>query len=117
MDSELCYLSAAELSDRIERRSVSPVEIVTALLDRIAQYNDTLHSYITVCAETALRDAREAEQEIAAGRRRGRCTGCRSPRRISSSRAASARRATRGHSSTSCRTRTRPSCVGSPTRA
>jgi len=71
MDSELCYLSATDLSDRIERRAVSPVEIVTALLDRIARYNDTLHSYITVCAETALRDAREAEREITAGRRRG----------------------------------------------
>ncbi|HLN12982.1 MAG TPA: amidase [bacterium] len=71
MDSELCYLSAVELSDRIERRSLSPVEIVTALLERIAHYNDTLHSYITVCGETALRDAREAEREIAAGRRRG----------------------------------------------
>jgi len=71
MHVELFYLSAAELSRRIERRAVSPVEIVTALLDRIARYNGTLYSYITVCGDAAVRDAREAEHEIAAGRRRG----------------------------------------------
>lgn len=67
----LCYLPAAELSRRIERRALSPVELVTALLGRIERHNDMLHSYITVCAETALHEAREAEREIAAGRRRG----------------------------------------------
>ena len=71
MDTDLCYLSAADLSTLIARRAVSPVEIVTALLDRISRYNAALHSYITVCGDAALRDARDAEREIAAGRRRG----------------------------------------------
>lgn len=69
--TDLCYLSAADLGSRIERRTLSPVDLVASLLDRIERYNETLHSYITVCAETALREAREAEDEIAAGRRRG----------------------------------------------
>ena len=71
MDSELWYFSAAELSERIARRTVSPVEIVEALLERIARYNGLLHSYITLCGDEALRAARDAEREIAAGRRRG----------------------------------------------
>jgi aspartyl-tRNA(Asn)/glutamyl-tRNA(Gln) amidotransferase subunit A len=69
--SDVCYLSAADLSNRIERRALSPVDLVAALLDRIGRYNDLLHSYITVCADTALREAREAESEIVAGRWRG----------------------------------------------
>ena len=69
--TELCYLSATDLSSRIEQRTVSPTDLVAALLDRITRYNNTLHSYITVCGDAALRGAREAELEIAAGRRRG----------------------------------------------
>ena len=65
------YATAADLSEQIARRTLSPVELVTTLLGRIERYNDLLHSYITVCAETALQDARAAEREIAAGRRRG----------------------------------------------
>ena len=69
--ADLCYLTAAELGRRIEQRTLSPVELVTAVLGRIGRYNETLHSYITVCAEQAMREARDAEREIAAGRRRG----------------------------------------------
>jgi len=50
---------------------VSPVEIVTALLDRIDRYDGALHSYITVCGDAALDAARRAERDIRAGRRRG----------------------------------------------
>jgi aspartyl-tRNA(Asn)/glutamyl-tRNA(Gln) amidotransferase subunit A len=71
MTSELWYLPATELSDLIGKRALSPVELTKSLLDRIARYNDLLHSYITVCGDQALREAREAEREIAAGRRRG----------------------------------------------
>ena len=71
MDAELCFLPATVLAEQIARRRVSPVEIVTALLDRIDRYNGTLHSYITVCRESALADARAAEREIGAGRSRG----------------------------------------------
>jgi len=42
------YLSAVEQSARRKYRTLSPVEIVAALLDRIARYNDTLHSDIEV---------------------------------------------------------------------
>ena len=32
---EICYLSAAQLSGLIRRKEISPVEVVTAHLDRI----------------------------------------------------------------------------------
>jgi Asp-tRNA(Asn)/Glu-tRNA(Gln) amidotransferase A subunit family amidase len=71
VDADLCFAPATVLGERIRRRDVSPVEIVTALLDRIGRYNGTLFSYITVCADAAVAAAREAVREISARRRRG----------------------------------------------
>ncbi len=71
MDADLCFAPAAALGERVRRRDVSPVEIVTALLDRIDRYNGMLCSYITVCADAAVAAARAAEREISAGRWRG----------------------------------------------
>lgn len=64
MSVDLPFLSIAELSGLLARRQISPVEIVTALLDRIGRYNSLLHSYITVCDDQALAEARRAEREI-----------------------------------------------------
>jgi len=71
VDSELCFLPIADLAARLARRELSPVELVTALLDRIDHYDGALHSYITVCRESALDAARRAEREIHAGGARG----------------------------------------------
>ena len=71
MDSDLCFLPIGILADQVARRRVSPVEIVTALLDRIDRFNLGLCSYITVCPESALEAARRAEREINAGQHRG----------------------------------------------
>ncbi len=70
-ESELPFLPVSALSDLLARKQVSPVEIVTALFDRIDRYDAVLHSYITVCRDSALEAARRAEREIRAGRRRG----------------------------------------------
>ncbi len=71
MASELAFLSITALSHMLARRRVSPVEIVTGLLDRIDSYNASLHSYITVCHESALEAARQAEHDIFAGKHKG----------------------------------------------
>ena len=68
---EIPFLSATELAERIQSREVSPVEATEAYLDRIAEVDERLNSYITVCGEEALAAAREAEQEISAGNYRG----------------------------------------------
>ena len=71
MGEELPYLSACELGRRIAARKLSPVEITQFMLDRIARIDPNYHSYATIMSEQALADARAAEAEIQAGRRRG----------------------------------------------
>ncbi|HZA24599.1 MAG TPA: amidase family protein, partial [Dehalococcoidia bacterium] len=69
--AQIPFLSATELSGLIKSREVSPVEAAEAYLDRIEKVDHQLHSYITVCRDEALTQAREAEQEIAENRYRG----------------------------------------------
>ena len=72
MDAEtLCYLSLNDLSGRIRRGEVSPVEAVEAFLQRIEELNPRLSAFLTVCAERALEAAKRAAAEIGAGRWRG----------------------------------------------
>jgi aspartyl-tRNA(Asn)/glutamyl-tRNA(Gln) amidotransferase subunit A len=66
-NAELPFLSAAALGELIHKKEISPVQAVTAYLERIAAVDDTLHCYITVCREEALQAAREAEQAILRG--------------------------------------------------
>src|SRR4051794_2875635 len=69
--SELHFLSIAQLSGLLRARKVSPVELVDSLLQRIASLDPQVNAFVATCAESALRDARAAEREIAAGRRVG----------------------------------------------
>src|SRR5919109_492272 len=70
-NSELCFLSAAELAPLIRKRSVSPVDIVSAHLERIETFNDRLLAYLYIAADQAMAAARAAEIEIMAGGYRG----------------------------------------------
>src|SRR6476646_42894 len=65
------YLTIAEAARLIEKKELSPVELVDSRLDRIARLDGRLNSFIRVLAEEARRDARAAEAEIAAGKYRG----------------------------------------------
>ena len=65
------WLSAAEISAAYRARQLSPVEVVRALLDRIALHDKKLNAFIRVDAESAIEAARQAEKEIAAERSRG----------------------------------------------
>jgi aspartyl-tRNA(Asn)/glutamyl-tRNA(Gln) amidotransferase subunit A len=60
-----------ELSPRLRRKEVSPVELTRACLDRIEKLNPVLNAFITVTAESALAEARAAEIEISRGQWRG----------------------------------------------
>ena len=68
---EIPFVSATELARLIRSREVSPVEATEAYLERIAQVDGKLNSYITVCGDEAMAAARDAESEIAAGHYRG----------------------------------------------
>ncbi|MCC7120619.1 MAG: Asp-tRNA(Asn)/Glu-tRNA(Gln) amidotransferase subunit GatA [Gammaproteobacteria bacterium] len=71
MIEPLHYLTIAEAADRIRSGHLSPVTLVQACLDRIADLDPKLHAFITLTAEDALAQARTAQAEIAAGRYRG----------------------------------------------
>ncbi|MGA8773778.1 MAG: amidase [Terriglobales bacterium] len=59
------------MSARIRRGEISPVELTRDYLDRIERLNPKLNAYITVLADSALCEARHAEQEIFRGDYRG----------------------------------------------
>jgi aspartyl-tRNA(Asn)/glutamyl-tRNA(Gln) amidotransferase subunit A len=69
--SDLHWLTAAEIADAYAARRLSPVELVEALLDRIATHDPQINAFIKVDAEAALAAAHQAEKEIFAGRARG----------------------------------------------
>jgi aspartyl-tRNA(Asn)/glutamyl-tRNA(Gln) amidotransferase subunit A len=64
---DLCWLSATELRALVRRRKVSPVEIVDAVLARIERVNPALNAYVTLLADDARQQARQAERRL--GRR------------------------------------------------
>jgi aspartyl-tRNA(Asn)/glutamyl-tRNA(Gln) amidotransferase subunit A len=69
--SDLHWLTAAEISAAYAKRRLSPVELVKALLARIAKFEPQMHAFIKLDADGALASARAAETEIRAGRQRG----------------------------------------------
>ena len=73
--SELHWLTAVEAAQRIAARELSPVELMTALLERIGRLDPTLHAFIRLDGEAALDAAKTAEAEIRSGRQRGKLHG------------------------------------------
>lgn len=70
-DNEIVFKSGRELAALIKSRKVSPVEVVTAFLDRSEALNSKVNAFITITREHALKLAREAETEIRRGLYRG----------------------------------------------
>ncbi|MBM4254453.1 MAG: amidase [Deltaproteobacteria bacterium] len=68
---ELAYASIAEVSAKVERKEVSPVELTELMLSRIAQLDPQLHSYYTVFTDEVRAAARQAEAEVQRGQYRG----------------------------------------------
>jgi aspartyl-tRNA(Asn)/glutamyl-tRNA(Gln) amidotransferase subunit A len=62
--ADLPFLPASALATLIRSQEVSPVEATQAYLDRIAAIDGQLNSYITVCADDALRTAHAAEHAL-----------------------------------------------------
>src|SRR5437773_12417222 len=73
--SDLHWLTAAEAARAIAAREISPVELLTALLERIGRLDPKLHAFIRLDGETAMDAARAAEAEIMSGRVRGKLHG------------------------------------------
>src|SRR5881296_3981823 len=71
MATGLHDLSTAELSGLIAARTLSPVELVEALIRCVEDYDAQTHAFITPTFDLARQQAKKAEAEIAAGKYRG----------------------------------------------
>ena len=69
--TDLHWLTAAEATRAFAARTLSPVELLQALLARIEHLDPKLNAFIRLDAEAALDAAHAAEKEIAAGHVRG----------------------------------------------
>lgn len=65
------YLTLADAAQGLARGRFTSEQLTRHLLDRIERFDGKLHAYITVTAEQALEQAREADRERAEGRSRG----------------------------------------------
>ena len=68
---ELLYQSLTDTAEQIQTKTVSPVELVTAVLDHIENLRCKINSFISVLGEQALQQAREMELELLRGEYRG----------------------------------------------
>ena len=59
--------TVAEIAVALNAGDISSVELTQTYLDRITQFNGELNAYITVCADSALRQAKTADEKRAKG--------------------------------------------------
>jgi len=67
MTTDLWKRPAHELARLVAAKQVSPVELTKAVLERIDRLQPTLNAFITVCHDTALAAARQAEERVMDG--------------------------------------------------
>ena len=70
-DDDLAFLSVAELAALVKSRQVSSVELTRLYLDRLHRYDKHLRCVVSFTDDLALRQAKQADAEIARGRYRG----------------------------------------------
>jgi amidase len=67
MSTDLCFVTATELTRRIRARDVSVTEVVRAHLAQIERINGTVNAIVTLTAERALEDARAKDAALGGG--------------------------------------------------
>ncbi len=70
-DEDLAFLPVTELAALIRAKHVSSVELTNLYLERLRQYDKLLKCVVTLTEDIALRQAKRADRELAAGRYRG----------------------------------------------
>jgi len=68
MDDTIGSLTAAQLVGLIRQKQLSPVDVTRAALERAERLQPELNCFITICADRAMDEARQAEQAVMAGR-------------------------------------------------
>jgi Asp-tRNA(Asn)/Glu-tRNA(Gln) amidotransferase A subunit family amidase len=70
-DDDIAFAPVTQLSRWIEHHQLTSERLTNIYLKRIEQFDPKLHCVITLTRELALKQARQADQEIAAGKYRG----------------------------------------------
>ena len=70
-DADLMYLPVRELAARLKSRQLTSVKLTEIALDRLEKLGPTLNAVVTVMRDSAIREARAADAELAKGRSRG----------------------------------------------
>jgi Asp-tRNA(Asn)/Glu-tRNA(Gln) amidotransferase A subunit family amidase len=70
-DDEIAFAPVAQLARWIESRKLTSVRLTEIYLDRLERFNGKLNCVITLTRDHALKQARQADAEIAAGNYRG----------------------------------------------
>lgn len=71
LSDDVLYLPVTELSRRIRLKQLSPVKLTESYLERSRTIGARLNAYVTLTPDLAMKQARAAEKEIAAGKYRG----------------------------------------------
>jgi Asp-tRNA(Asn)/Glu-tRNA(Gln) amidotransferase A subunit family amidase len=70
-DEALAFLPVTHLAKLVETRQVKPSELTELYLSRLTTYDPMLHCVVSLTADLARAQAKQADDEIAAGRYRG----------------------------------------------
>ena len=68
---DVAFWPLAHLAQLLKTRQVTSVELTRMYLDRLSRFNATLNFVVTYTDELAMRQAQQADREIAAGQYRG----------------------------------------------
>ena len=68
---QLAFSDAAALGQLLAQRKISSVELTSLYLARLEKYGAAYGAVVTIMHDRALREAREADAQLAAGERRG----------------------------------------------
>jgi Asp-tRNA(Asn)/Glu-tRNA(Gln) amidotransferase A subunit family amidase len=74
-DEDIAFAPVTQLSHWIEQRKLTSERLTNLYLERLEKFNPRLRCAITITRELALTQAKRADQEIAAGKYRGRLHG------------------------------------------
>jgi aspartyl-tRNA(Asn)/glutamyl-tRNA(Gln) amidotransferase subunit A len=70
-EDEIAFSDALTLGGLLAKRKISSVELTKLYLSRLEKYGKVYGAVVTIMHERALREARTADKELAAGRTRG----------------------------------------------
>ncbi|MEY4931211.1 MAG: hypothetical protein RI909_1935 [Bacteroidota bacterium] len=70
-DEEIAFMTVAQLSTLIKQKKLTSTRLTNIYLTRIKKFKDTLSSVVTITEELALKQAKQADEEIAQGKYRG----------------------------------------------